>query len=88
MLIIILDAIHLVGLTSHYVTQRGKSPKITVYACALLSPQADKHSTKGKNDFPDVAYGANSFIKLPQQQQIALTANHDPSVCNTVKYLM
>ncbi len=31
-----------------------------------------------------IAYGANSLKKSPQQQQIALTANHDPSVCNAV----
>ncbi len=43
-----LAVIRLVGLTSHYVTQRGKIAKNTVYACALLSAQADTHSTKGK----------------------------------------
>ena len=34
-----------------------------------------------------IAYGANS-LKSPQQQQIALAANHDPSACNAVKYAM
>ncbi len=41
-------SIHLVGLTSHYVTQRGKIAENTVYACALLSAHNDTHGTKGK----------------------------------------
>ncbi len=40
--------IHLVGLTSHYITQRGKIAENTVYACALLSAHTDTHGTKGK----------------------------------------
>ncbi len=40
--------IHLVGLTSHYVTQREKIAENTAYACVLLSAHPDTHSTKGK----------------------------------------
>ncbi len=42
--------IRLVGLSSHlhYITQKGKMAENTVYACALLSAQADTHGTKGK----------------------------------------
>ena len=40
--------IHLVGLTSHYVAQRGKIAENTVYACALLSTHTNTHGTKGK----------------------------------------
>ncbi len=40
--------IRLVGLTSHYITQRGKIAENTMYACALLSAHTDTHGTKGK----------------------------------------
>ncbi len=44
----LVESIHLVRLTSHYVTQRGKIAENTVYACALLSAHTDTHGTKGE----------------------------------------
>ena len=35
-----------------------------------------------------ITYGANSFINVVPATADRVAANHDPSVCNAVKYAM
>ena len=60
--------IRLVGLTSYYVTQRGKIAENTVYVCALLSAHTDTQGTKGKKGtISRMSDQANDTVSLTRE---------------------